>query len=175
MATGPWRRSGVKPPAAGQVLAATLALTAGWPARHALAQPWSLPDLVRSFESRGFQVATTHPRCGEPDLFGLYLRGRELIVVCPRGDQVSTLLHEGWHAVQSRCLGGHALLDVSELQRRLTRADRRDLAGLYDPGAWRREAEARLMARWPADRYFQQVDAVCPERSPVPDRSWPAP
>jgi hypothetical protein len=157
------------------VLAATLALTPGGPARQALAQPLSLPDLVQSFESRGFRVATTHWRCGEPNLFGLYLRGSEVIVVCPRGDQVSTLLHEGWHAVQSRCLGGHALLDVSELQRRLTRADRRDLAGLYDPGAWRREAEARLMARWPADRYFQQVDAVCPKPPLTPDTSWPAP
>ena len=65
-----------------------------------------LQEAIAAFEQRGFVIRREHPRCAEPQLFGLYVRGRREVVVCPRGNQLETLLHEGWHAVQSLCLRG---------------------------------------------------------------------
>lgn len=126
-----------------------------------LADDGPFPRLVAAFERRGFTVLTTHPRCVEPGLHGLYLRDSRRIVVCPRGNRIETLLHEGWHAVQSRCLRGAPLLDDDALRRGLSRHDRRDLARLYDAGRWRREAEARVMARLDPVAYLRLVDEFC--------------
>lgn len=40
-------------------------------------------------------VTGVHPRCHEPCLYGLDVRGSRTVVVCPRGDQSSTLRQEG--------------------------------------------------------------------------------
>ncbi len=150
---------------AGEALALLLpaaALGAGWP----------LPRLVEAFEQRGFTVLGDHPRCAERDLFGLYLRESGRIVVCPRGNRAETLLHEGWHAVQSRCLRGAPLLGDDALRRGLSRHDQRDLVVLYGRDRWQREAEARVMARQEPAAYFRLVDAVC--TPPTPSAPEPA-
>lgn len=59
---------------------------------------------LRHFEQRGFQVRLDHPRCASEGLFGLHIRGTATVVVCPRGNRLETLLHEGWQGVQSLCL-----------------------------------------------------------------------
>jgi hypothetical protein len=139
----------------------------------ALGAGWPLARLVEAFELRGFTVLGDHPRCAERGLFGLYLRESQRIVVCPRGNRADTLLHEGWHAVQSRCRRGAPLLGEDALRRGLSRHDQRDLAVLYGGDRWRREAEARVMARQDPAAYFRLVDAVCTRPSPsVPE---PAP
>ena len=66
----------------------------------------------------------------ERNLFGLYVRGRQQIVICPRGNQTNTLLDEGWHLVQARCL-----------KRTVDRGEE-----------WLREAEARYRANQSIDR-----------------------
>ncbi len=141
----------------------------------ALGKGWPLARLVEAFEQRGFTVLGDHPRCVERGLFGLYLRESGRIVVCPRGNRAETLLHEGWHAVQSRCLRGGPLLGEDALRRGLNRHDQRDLAVLYGRDRWQREAEARVMARQEPAAYFRLVDTVCtrptpsvPEPAPVP-------
>lgn len=140
--------------------AVTLALAVLAPPA-ARADNWSYQRLVEAFEQRGFTVLGSHPRCAERGLYGLYLRESRRIVVCPRGHLNDTLLHEGWHAVQSRCLRGAPLLAEDDLRRGLSRRDQRDLARLYGDGRWQREAEARVMARRDPGSYFRLVDELC--------------
>jgi hypothetical protein len=150
----------VKPAAVALVLALVMP-----PAR---ADNWPYQRLVEAFEQRGFRVLGSHPRCAERGLYGLYLRESRRIVVCPRGNLNDTLLHEGWHAVQSRCLRGRLHLGEEELRRGLSRRDQRDLARLYGDGRWQREAEARVMARRDPVSYFRLMDELCPAPVPPP-------
>ncbi|MEA5391861.1 hypothetical protein VB738_11395 [Cyanobium gracile UHCC 0139] len=159
----------LKPAAASLVLALVMP-----PAR---ADNWPYQQLVEAFEQRGFRVLGSHPRCAERGLYGLYLRESRRIVVCPRGNLNDTLLHEGWHAVQSRCLRGRSHLGEEELRRGLSRRDQRDLARLYGDGRWQREAEARVMARRDAVSYFRLMDELCaapvPPPAPAPPQGAP--
>jgi hypothetical protein len=126
---------------------------------------WTL--LVSGFEQRGVRVVEAHPRCGERDLYGLYVRGRPEVVVCPRGDRSLTLRHEGWHLVQSLCLIGRSWLPAEALEARLTRADRRELQTLVSPERRQREEEARVMADLPPADYLAALDQACAGRLPL--------
>ena len=125
------------------------------------ADPGDWAALVAMFEQRGLKVVVNAPRCQERDLFGFYERSRRRIIVCPRGNQRETLLHEGWHGVQSLCLRGRPLLPKEVLDRGLTARDRRDLDRLYGPSGWNREAEARVMASLPLTAYHTWLEAAC--------------
>ena len=125
-----------------------------------------LQQAIAAFEQRGFVIRRDHPRCAEPQLFGLYVRGRREVVVCPKGNQLETLLHEGWHGVQSLCLRGTPLVGSDALLRQLGRRDRRELQLLYRPDQWQREAEARVMAREPLGRYLEALDRACAAPAP---------
>ena len=125
-----------------------------------------LQQAIAAFEQRGFVIRREHPRCAEPQLFGLYVRGRREVVVCPKGNQLETLLHEGWHGVQSLCLRGTPLVGSDALLRQLGRRDRRELQLLYSPDQWQREAEARVMAREPLGRYLEALDRACAAPAP---------
>ena len=160
MASRGWRR-----PAGG--VAATLLGVALLQPLGAKARSDALQEAIAAFEQRGFVIRQEHPRCAEPQLFGLYVRGRREVVVCPRGNQLETLLHEGWHAMQSLCLRGTPLLGSDALLHQLGRRDRRELQLLYRPDQWPREAEARLMAREPLDRYLQTLDRSCKASMPL--------
>jgi hypothetical protein len=83
------------------------------------------------------------------------------VVVCRRGNAVNTLLHEGWHLAQARCLKGSSYLGEAWLKAELPWRDRQDLDALYKTGQWRREAEARYMANQSLVRYFAAFDTVC--------------
>jgi hypothetical protein len=118
--------------------------------------------MVTTFRNYGFEVVSTHQRClMEPNLFGLYLRGTRRIVVCPRGNQLDTLMHEGWHAVQARCRKGKPLLTEQYLRANLSRADLRDIDALYSAKSWHREAEARAMAAQQIPLYMSHLEASC--------------
>ncbi len=150
-------------------LAVLLLVAVGLPeplTRAARADNWSYQRLVEAFEQRSFSVLGSHPRCAERGLYGLYLRESRRIVVCPRGNLNDTLLHEGWHAVQSRCLRGRPHLGEEELRRGLSRRDWHDLARLYGEGRWQREAEARVMARRDPAAYLRLVDELCAASAP---------
>ncbi len=154
MAGGGWREL------AGGLRATLLGLALLQPL-GAIARGDRVQEAIAAFEQRGFVIRREHPRCAEPQLFGLYVRGRREVVVCPRGNQLETLLHEGWHGVQSVCLNGTPLLGSDALLHQLGRRDRRELQLLYRPDQWPREAEARRMAREPLDRYLQTLDRAC--------------
>ena len=129
---------------------------------NAQPQPADFDALRQQFERRGYPVREDHPRCqSEPDLYGLYIRGRRFVVVCQRGNRAETLLHEGWHLVQSLCLRGEAWLDDRAIEDKLSRQDHRELTVLVQPSRWRREAEARAMAYLSAESYFAAMDRAC--------------
>jgi hypothetical protein len=118
--------------------------------------------MVLTFQNYGFEVVGNHPRCiQEPNLFGLYIRGTRRIVVCPRGNQLDTLMHEGWHAVQARCRKGKPLLTEQFLRANLSRADLRDIDALYSAKSWHREAEARAMAAQQIPLYMSHLESSC--------------
>ena len=123
---------------------------------------WS--QLLAAFQERGVTIRSDHPRCREPDLYGLYVRGTRTVVVCERGDRSSTLRHEGWHLVQSLCLQGRPWLSTEQIEPRLGRDDRVELQALVQPDRWQREAEARAMARLKANDYIQELNQACTDR-----------
>ena len=118
-------------------------------------------QLIADFQARGVRVRSDHPRCAEPDLDGLYVRGRREVVVCERGDRSATLRHEGWHLVQTLCLFDRPWLEAAEVERRLSRDDRRELQALVRPERRAREAEARVMAQLKPVDYFVALDQAC--------------
>lgn len=124
-------------------------------------------ELLRAFQERGVTVLTSHPRCREQDLEGLYVRGRTEVVVCPRGEPSRTLRHEGWHLVQSLCLADRTWLVAETVEPQLSRSDRRELALLVGPERRPREAEARLMAQLPPADYLRAMDRACTGRLPL--------
>lgn len=125
--------------------------------------------MVATFRRYGFEVVGSHQRCVlEPNLFGLYIRGSRRIVVCPRGNQLDTLMHEGWHAVQARCRKGKPLLTNEYLRANLSRADLRDIDALYSAKSWHREAEARAMAAQKIPLYRAHLESSCGALAPEP-------
>jgi hypothetical protein len=137
-----------------------------------LPQPGPRPDqrawreLLAGFQARGVVVLTSHPRCREADLEGLYVRGRREVVVCLRGEPSTTLRHEGWHLVQSLCLASGPWLASGAVEARLSRRDRRELELLVPLGRRAGEAEARVMAQLPPQAYLQAMDQACADRLP---------
>jgi hypothetical protein len=121
-------------------------------------------QLVAEFSRRGVAVSSDHPRCQEPNLYGLYVRGSQTVVVCNRGDRSSTLRHEGWHLVQSLCLQNRAWLQPDVIDRSLNSSDRAELQALVQPERWQREAEARVMAKRSVSDYIQAMNEACSER-----------
>lgn len=121
-------------------------------------------QLVAEFNLRGVVVSSDHPRCQEPNLYGLYVRGSQTVVVCNRGDRSTTLRHEGWHLVQSLCLEGRAWLQTDAIERGLNNNDRAELQTLVQPERWQREAEARVMAKRSVSDYIQAMNEACRAR-----------
>jgi hypothetical protein len=121
-------------------------------------------ELLAGFQARGVVVLTTHPRCREPDLEGLYVHGRREVVVCPRGEPSTTLRHEGWHLVQNLCLAGGTWLAPHTVEAHLSRRDREELVLLVRPERRSWEAEARVMAKLRPVDYLQAVDRACAGR-----------
>jgi hypothetical protein len=128
--------------------------------------PRAWVELLAFFQARGVEVSSDHPRCREPNLEGLYVRGQRRVVVCERGDRASTLRHEGWHLAQSLCLLDAPWLSDDAIAEALTRRDRRELDALVKPDRQRREAEARAMANKPVGAYLEELDRACAQRLP---------
>jgi hypothetical protein len=124
----------------------------------------AMRELMAGFDTRGVKVVTDHPRCREATLEGLYVRGSREVVVCQRGDQSNTLRHEGWHLVQTLCLGSTPWLTTEEIERGLTAQDRKELVVFVRRNSWPREAEARVMAQLKPKPFFEEVDRACSTR-----------
>jgi hypothetical protein len=123
--------------------------------------PKAWARLVDAFHRQGIEVRSDHPRCNERDLYGLYVRGSRVVVVCDRGDRSATLRHEGWHLVQSLCLQDQAWLRPDDIAKRLSSKDRAELTALVQSDRWQREAEARVMAALKPDNYLNELEKAC--------------
>jgi hypothetical protein len=147
---------------------ALLTLLLSFPLPRAEARPdagtWWL--LLTGFKERGITVVTSHPRCRQPSLDGLYTRGRTEVVVCLRGEPSTTLRHEGWHLVQHLCLDGRRWLAPETVEAGLTALDQEILYQRVPMERWAREGEARVMAHKPPAAYFQAMDQACRGRLP---------
>lgn len=106
---------------------------------------------------------------------GYYDPSRDSLFVCQsnhEGDYeeiLSTLKHEGWHAVQQKCNSGKAALSDDEIRNRLRERDKRSLRS-YPIAQQRMEAEARVMELLPASEWISQVLRYCISgRSTLPD------
>lgn len=148
-------------------------LTRSRPAPRPDRAAWA--QVLAGFQQRGVAVVDQHPRCAEPDLDGLYVRGSIEVVVCPRGEPSTTLRHEGWHLVQSLCLMGTPWPPAANPEARLSRIDRRELQLLVSPEQRQREAEARLMAQLGPDAYLEALDQACAGRLPLGQPGEPSP
>ena len=124
----------------------------------------AMRELMAGFDTRGVKVVNDHPRCREATLEGLYVRGSQEVVVCQRGDQSNTLRHEGWHLVQTLCLGNTPWLTTEEIERGLTAQDRKELVVFVNRDSWPREAEARVMAQLKPKPFFEAFDRACSTR-----------
>ena len=133
--------------------------------------PRAWGELLAAFQARGVIVSSEHPRCREPNLDGLYVRGQRRVLVCARGDRALTLRHEGWHLVQSLCLLDAPWLSDGDIAQALTRQDRLELDALVQPERRRREAEARAMANRPQVRYLEALEQAWLKRLPVQSAS----
>jgi len=161
LSPAPWAATARLGQALRAVLMAAPLVLASLPLRAAN-QAGTFNAMVLTFQNYGFEVVGNHPRCvQEPNLFGLYIRGTRRIVVCPRGNQLDTLMHEGWHAVQARCRRGKPLLTEQFLRTNLSRADLRDIDALYSAKSWHREAEARVMAAQQIPLYLSHLESSC--------------
>lgn len=123
--------------------------------------------LLGAFRARGVEVSSDHPRCQEPDLYGLYIRGQRKVVVCERGDRTLTLRHEGWHLAQSLCLLDTPWLSDADISQKLTREDLIELAALVQPERRRREAEARAIAHLSQPHFLEAIGQACLTRLPI--------
>ena len=121
----------------------------------------AMKELRQVFAAMNISVTGDHPRCREPNLYGLYVRGSRQVVVCPRGDQSDTLRHEGWHAVQSLCLSGRPWLSRETIEQRLTGTARSELQAFVTANRWQREAEARVIASLKVNAYRVELEKAC--------------
>jgi hypothetical protein len=126
-----------------------------------MTDPKAMQELISGFQARGVEVISSHPRCNEKNLYGLYIRGSREIVVCERGDQTYTLRHEGWHLVQSLCLQGKQWLTSVAIENELDKQDRAELSLFVRMEGWTKEAEARVMAKKTPKQYFEEFDSAC--------------
>jgi hypothetical protein len=79
--------------------------------------PQAWQELPFAFEAREVVIRSDHPRCQEPNLDGLDVRGQRTLVVCNRGDRSLCLLDGPW-------------LSNTAITQALTRQDRRELEAL---------------------------------------------
>ena len=108
-------------------------------------------------------------RACKEGLYGFYRPDKDLILMCQEnhnGDYlelVSTLKHEGWHAVQQKCNINRAALTDAQIIPNLKDRDRINLH-TYHPTQTRAEAEARVVEQIPTEGWIRGVKSYCRSR-----------
>ena len=105
--------------------------------------------------------------CAERGLLGFYRPSERTVYMCQQairdsGDSlISTLRHEGWHAVQHLCNNSRAVLSDDKIRAMISHSDKRSLRSDYDADMHRLEAEARAVERIPTPAYLRGVNHYC--------------
>ena len=97
------------------------------------------------------------PRNNGGVIMGYFTPSANTITMCQndrvrRSTILNTLMHEGWHSVQDRCMKSPYFTD-REIKRHLLPSDKREMRKFYSPKQYRAEAEARAVA----NRYDDDV------------------
>jgi len=128
---------------------------------------------VRLLESRieaiGARVlwSDNHSACFRKGLLGKYVPFQRTVYICQRRigndprEILSTLQHEGWHAVQHICNGGEPVLSNYKVQNMLTSSQRTTVDRQYPSNQKRTEAEARALESIPLHAFLRGVSHYC--------------
>jgi len=106
-----------------------------------------------------------HTLC-KRNTYGFYHPGRDLVVMCQENhdydyrELVSTLKHEGWHAVQHKCNFNRAALSDQLINKHMDSRTRNILYS-YPNKQHRSEAEARVVEKIPTQNWIQGVKIYC--------------
>ena len=105
------------------------------------------------------------PGC-KPGILGFYRASINTVVICQDNHRrnvdelLSTLKHEGWHAVQQQCNHNRAALSDEQIRPYLNKNDRLNLHR-YHPRQQRAEAEARVVEQIPTTAWIRGVKTYC--------------
>lgn len=110
-----------------------------------------------------------YDKCSTEDgyILGFYQYSKERVVMCPAvlsrrsAGPLTTLKHEGWHAIQHKCKGMAATLNDEQIRSRLSQSDKKNLRKFYIPSQHRAEAEARAVESLPTDVWLRGSKKVC--------------
>lgn len=125
--------------------------------------------LEQRIEAAGARVLWSdgHAICLDRSLLGKYVPAQKTVYICQENLRaagqpvISTLQHEGWHAVQDLCNGNNAVLGDHKIRQLLTREDRETIQSLYPSRQWRAEAEARALELVPVKSFINGVNTYC--------------
>ena len=106
-----------------------------------------------------------YPECRQ-GILGFYRPSIDTVIICQGNHRrnvaelLSTLKHEGWHAVQRKCNNNRAALRDDQIRPYLNRNDRVNLHR-YHPKQQRAEAEARVVEQIPTTAWIRGVKPYC--------------
>ena len=123
---------------------------------------------VEQIGARVVWLRLNRDTCARRGILGSYRFSERTVYMCQQrireydnNDLLSTLKHEGWHAVQHLCNGNRAVLSDDKIRALLSQEDKDDLRGLYDSSQHRMEAEARALEHIPTYAYITGVNHYC--------------
>ena len=106
--------------------------------------------------------------CAKRGLLGVYRLSTKTVYMCQQRIRdyepeqlLSTLKHEGWHAVQQLCNGGRSVLSDDKIRALISEQDKDILRSGYDSSQHRLEAEARALEHIPTYAYITGVNHYC--------------
>ena len=128
------------------------------------------PELMgveETIERMGTKVLWSmgYPGC-RPGILGFYRPSLNTVVICQDNHQrnaeelLSTLKHEGWHAVQHQCNNNRAALRDDQIRPYLKNNDRINLHR-YHPRQQPAEAAARVAEQIPTTSWIRGVISYC--------------
>lgn len=125
--------------------------------------------LEQRIEAIGAKVLWSdgHGVCADRELLGKYVPSQRTVYICQENlrdagaSVLSTLKHEGWHAVQHLCNSDDAVLTDNQIRDLISSDDREVIEKLYPERQWRAEAEARALEFVPVESFINGMSYYC--------------
>ena len=134
-----------------------------------------LENLIESIGTKVIWASRVFKRNGEltcSRTYGYYSRATDYIMICQnahlsegtnidnQNELISTLKHEGWHAVQYKCNGSKPVLSESQIKKGLSMRAIKSLHSYHPLDAYL-EAEARVVEQIPTEAYIRGFRTYC--------------
>ena len=146
------------------------------PPTHSLPRDlYTLEKLVESIGTKVIWASKPFRRNGEltcQGTYGYYSRATDYTMICQnshlnegssidnQNELISTLKHEGWHAVQYKCNGSKPVLSENQIKKGLNLKALKSLHQYHPLDAYL-EAEARIIEQIPSDVYIRGFKYYC--------------